>query len=255
MWDSPTEHFDRVKLSLSKKQLLDKVLVLSGAPSKGLALVLDDSNYEDSSNHIWRSNQAYHFNIKLGEVEEMSSEHLLKLMKSNDYSNLIWISEKICNGTDILFTWVLAHELRHLHQDSACHDLSLAGYFLTETLSYIETDRPWMWIMIPTELDAELSAWRITRELFGIDVADNYVKSQLNNSAQEKSIKLLLKFDPNKTYDPIKNTIIFLRKYQSKLNIQQKSNLDNNFIRNFNIDEVCAELNKNCGKNDRKNIV
>jgi len=164
-------------------------------------------------------------------------------MKSKKYSQLIWISGDISQGKDIDFIWGLAHELRHLEQDLITVVLSKAGNFLSNTLGNIEIDEQKIDLIVPTELDAELVAWCVTRNFFGNTIADSYVLSNSKSGMRKESFQFLLSYDPEQKYDVIGNTIKLLKKYQNQLEIVQKRTEDS-IIKKFNINEVFLELEK-----------
>ena len=182
-------------------------------------------------------------NIKDGGIEEMSPNSLLEIMQSSKYSHLVWISGDVSKSKDIEFIWTLAHELQHLKQDLITTILSKAGNFLPNTLGNIETDEQKIDLLVPTELDAELIAWRVTRIIFGNEIANLYVLNNSKSGERKKSYQCLLSYDPEKKYDVIGNTIRLLKKYQNQLEIVQKKTEDS-IIKRFNINEVCLELGK-----------
>jgi len=124
MWDSQTKIVDRAGVSADKGQYLEKLLLEYSIPKKGVVIILDNEDYVDYFNPIWR-NQGLHLSIRLGGIEEMSPEYLLKIMESNKYSNLVWISKRINTGDAIKFVWVASHEFQHLKQDAISHNLSV----------------------------------------------------------------------------------------------------------------------------------
>ena len=182
-------------------------------------------------------------NIKAGGIEEISPEPLLKIMKSKKYSHLIWVSGDVSKSEEIECIWTLAHELQHLKQDLTSLILSKAGNFLSNTLGNIATDEQKIDLLVPTELDAELIAWRVTRNIFGNKIANLYVLNNSKSGERKKSNQFLLSYDPEKKYDVIGNTIRLLKKYQNQLEILQKKSEDS-IIKRFNINGVCLELEK-----------
>ena len=237
MWDANTNIIDWIDLNNKRKILIKKVISYFNVPAKGVAIVIDNNYYKNFGNPIWRCSKANHMNIKDGGIEERSPERLLKIMKSKKYSHLIWVAGDVSKGKDIEFIWVLAHELRHLEQDLISIILSKAGKFLR----YIEIDELKIDLMIPIELDAELVAWRVTRNIFGNKIADLYVLNNSKSGERKESFQFLLSYDPEQKYNVIGNTIRLLKKYQNQLEIKQK-NSRSSFIKNFNIDEALLEL-------------
>ena len=243
MWDANTDIFDWVNLTQKRKVLIKKLISYFNIPAKGVAIVIDNKCYENSCNPRWRCSKAIYMNIKDGGIEEISPEPLLEIMHSKKYSHLVWISGDVSKSEEIECIWTLAHELQHLKQDLTSIILSKAGNFLSNTLGNIETDEQKIDLLVPTELDAELVAWRVAKNIFGNEIANSYVLNNSKSGERKKSYQFLLSYDPEKKYDIIGNTIRLLKKYQNRLEIVQKKSEDS-IIKRFNINEVCLELEK-----------
>ena len=241
LWDANTNIFDWVNLTKKRKVLIKKLILYFNIPAKGVAIVIDSKCYENSCNPRWRCSKATYMNIKDGGIEEMSPNSLLEIMLSKKYSHLVWISGDVSKSKDIEFIWTLAHELQHLKQDLISTILSKAGNFLRNTLENIEIDEQKIDLMIPTELDAGLAAWRVTRNIFGNKIADLYVLDNSKSGERKESFQFLLSYDPEQKYNVIGNTIRLLKKYQNQFEIKQR-NSRNSFIKNLNIDETLLEL-------------
>lgn len=242
MWKAATTVIDRFGLSEHRQILMDRIRSHFDIPSTGVVFVLEKEDYQDDPSSVWRQ-MAVHLNIEVGGVEEASPEHLLALMKSPNYSNLVWLSKQACEARDIHFAWILVHELRHLEQDLCSHTLSRVGHFLNCTLGSIDIEKPAVQNTIPTELDANLRAWRMTREIFGAEVVETYVQNESVARQHKQSFQILISYDPEKTYDVLGCTISLLRKYKSQLKGLQKQSEDN-FMATFDIDMVCSELSR-----------
>ena len=243
MWDANTNIFDWINLTKKRKELIKKLISYFNIPAKGVAIVIDNKCYENSCNPGWRCSKAIYMNIKDGGIEEMSPNPLLEIMHSKKYSHLVWISGDVSKSEEIECIWTLAHELQHLKQDLTSLILSKAGNFLSNTLGNIATDEQKIDLLVPTELDAELIAWRVTRNIFGNKIANLYVLNNSKSGERKKSNQFLLSYNPEKKYDVIGNTIRLLKKYQNQLEILQKKSEDS-IIKRFNINGVCLELEK-----------
>jgi len=186
---------------------------------------------------------AIHLNVKEGSLEEMSPGHLLRLMKSRQYSNLIWLSRQACEAPEIDFAWILTHELRHLEQDLSSHALSKAGHFLSCVLGVTHMEEPKVQNTIPTELDANLRALTVTREVFGTDAVESYVQNESSMSENQKQdFDVLGSHDTGEKYDVFGHTAALLRKYQFQFKEVQKRSEETS-IATFDIERVCSELN------------
>ncbi|TEU10632.1 MAG: hypothetical protein E3J21_25770 [Anaerolineales bacterium] len=220
--------------------LMERIRSRFAIPSTGVVFVLEKENYQDYPNSVWRQ-MAVHLSIKDAPLEEASPDHLLRLMKSCKYSNLIWLSRQACEARDIEFAWILSHELRHLEQDLSSHALSRAGHFLRYALGGIDIKEPKMQNTIPTELDANLRALTVTRGIFGDEYVDSYIQHESSVSEREKQdFDVLKSHDYGKRYDVFGRTVTLLRKYRSQLEEFQKQSTDRS-IANFDIERVCLE--------------
>ncbi len=240
MHNAATAVQDRFGLSKRRRVLMKRVRSCFGVPARGVVFVLEREGYQDYANPVWRST-AVHLNIEVGGVEERSPEHLLKLMESCQYSHLIWLSRQDCEARDILFAWILAHELRHLEQDLCSPTLSKAGHFLVRALGTVETKEPKMGNSIPTELDANLRAYRLTQWMFGTEVVKAHVQNEFDEESRKRLLGVLERSEHGKRYDVSGCTVALLRKYSSQLKEFQKRSVGQSTAA-FDIDKVCSEL-------------
>ncbi len=242
VWKAVTTVVDRIGLCEHRQILMHRIHSHFNIPYTGVVIVLEKEDYQTYHNHVWRQT-AVHLNIQVGGLEEMSPEHLLTLMRSQDYSNLIWLSKQACEARDICFAWILTHELRHLEQDLWSHTLSRAGRFLNCTLGRINMEEPQVQNAIPTELDANLCAWRVGRRVFGAEIVDTHVQNAPVGDNSKQSFQILRSHDPDKAYDVFGCTKSLLQKYQSQFKELQKQSEDK-FIATFDIDKACSELSR-----------
>ena len=159
---------------------------------------------------------ALQMNLKDGGVEEISPEHLLKIMESKQYAQLVWISNQVCESEDMEFCWVLAHELRHLEQEWISPYLGKAGYFLARTLGVSSINLPKITNSIPTELDANISTYKILNKMFKED-AEEYVRTQKDNDNERENFKVLEQYDPDLEYDVVHETLKILMDNEQEL--------------------------------------
>ncbi|KAF0194029.1 MAG: hypothetical protein FD169_2075 [Bacillota bacterium] len=238
MWTGENTILNRAGVPKELLVLASKVLSNFSIPPNGMVIVLDDSDYGDFHNQAWNKNMAFHANIRLGGVEEMSPLHLLELMDTGEYEHLVWLSKRACMSFRMDFVWILSHELRHLEHNRLSHMLSLTQDFLYQTLGLVEIDEPRLATIIPTELDAELAAWCATRQLFGDMIADSYVREK---AGQDLRFAVLLDYKPEKHFDFIGATVHLLQKYKTQLqNVQHDS--DDPLVKDFDIDAICPHL-------------
>jgi hypothetical protein len=237
MWESPTRYWNRFGLSQARLVLVNKVCSYFDIPAKGVVFVFEKEDYQECYYDVWRFNPewrklANHLNIRVGGVEEISPEHLLKLMKSCKYANLVWICRKACETPeDIDFAWILAHELRHLEQDLSSRTLSKAGHFLQCAQPLFKAKELKAQVTIPTELDANLRAYRVTKEEFGSEDVKAYLRNEFLANDRQELFETLERCHHGKRYDVFRSTVALLRKYRSQLKEFQNRSADESIAR------------------------
>jgi len=244
MWNAPTKIFDDgIAFDIEKKEKAYQLVSEFEISNIGVAIVFDSEDYLDFPNEIWRS-QGVHLNIKEGGIEDFSPNKLYDIMDSCEYSNLIWISNRICVGDIIQFVWVVSHEFQHYVQNSTGNIISVSNHFLYECFRdrRMVIDEPREESTIPHEFDAEITALKMVQKIFGINSAKKYIQNSKNRSRLEK----LSNFDNYQGDDVISNTVHFLTKYRSRL-IEFKKLTEDSFVKEFDIDKSIEELN-NCYK-------
>lgn len=140
---------------------------------RGYAL-FDDDDYVDYHNQKWRK-RALYFNVRRDGIEEMSPEHILKLLTARGCEHFVWISKRIGESEPIRMAWVYAHELRHAMQGALYPGLSEMTRSLREVL------RHGYQVDFPQELDAEMAARDIVRQVFGEGDYQAYRRNQVES--------------------------------------------------------------------------
>lgn len=241
MWKAKSEINDMVSLSTRQKCLLDQINKLFDFPAQGVIVIFDENDYDNYINPTWKFS-GLHLNVELGGIEEMSPEHILEIMESKKYAHLVWFSKRVSLLEDIKFSWIVAHEFRHLQQDFNSNILSKAGHFLYRAIGGINIEEQKIDVTVPTELDAELFAWKTVRHIFGFKVADSYVVNNSISGERCDAFKVLYNHGPDRPYDVVGSTIKLLRKYQSQLIELQSRLAEDYFLKGFDIDKACESL-------------
>lgn len=242
MWDAETS-FDYLDIISGKqKKLIHGVCEKFTIPSTGVALLFDRFDYKSyPKESIWR-NLGNHLNIELGDECDLKTPKAVeKLTDSKNYSHLIWLSKRVWSGKDIDLVWNLSHELRHLEQDVENRFLSLSGNFLYSNLSSVAIEEPKLWITVPTELDAELTAWRTSLKIFNSQDVKSYINKPRKSVDKQDQFRILSEHDPEDSYDVQGSLIILLRKYQTQLDEIIKDVYGSYSVLQ-NIDNICNKL-------------
>ena len=245
MWDYET-NFDYLGVVAGEsKTLLDRTCSKFPIPPKGLVLFFDRCNYQDyPERSIWR-NLGIHMNIEHGDNRNRKSPEPVEIIiKSRNYAQLIWLSQRAWDASQIDFVWNLSHELRHFEQYVENRAISLAYYFLKYCFCNFNVDieEPKIHTVFPPEKDAELAAWRISRQVINEPEVDSYVHNNANKGAKKEIFQDLLNYDPNKEYDVCNSTLLFLRKYKPQFENCLNSGPDYYLRKIGSIDDLCSRL-------------
>jgi len=140
-----------------------------------------------------------------------------------------------------IFDQVSCHEIGHLHQSRISTEISGAGHFLRAILGLIDIDEPKMQNTIPTEMDADLFAWRTAKQVLG-DEVDGYVMAEAEVGKRKDSFRLLLEHGLAQPYDVVAKTYNLMSKYRESLALKLSELEDSDHLRNFDIDQMLQSL-------------
>lgn len=180
---------DRIGLAESKKELVLRIHQHMGMDVEGLYIVFDDYDYTGYLNRLYTNNLAFHMNVELGGIEEMSPSHILEIIENPKCKYFIWVSRTVPLTDDMEFSWIYSHELQHMAQDIKYPNVSFLTCFLLVT--YHRVDPTTTVLDIPAELDAELKAIEILNVFFGAAACRAYLQHRLPiMRTSEYSLKL-----------------------------------------------------------------
>jgi hypothetical protein len=141
---------------------------------------------------------------------------ILAWIREQSWTRLIWISAAVASGEVAGIIWDLAHELRHLEQSQDCPELFQAGGELYRYgLMLWGEDTPWM--TVPTEVDCELAAWRVLRELRSPEDARRLVEERAADPEHARNAGILLALDPCAPFAIYDEMLALLREHSTKL--------------------------------------
>lgn len=227
----------RLDLSAPKRKLTAQVNAAMGADRADGYVIWDDQNYPDHPNPLYQK-KAYHMNVACGGVEEISPDHILKLMERPDCKHFIWISRDIGEAEPIRTVWVYAHEMTHLVQDLDVPILSSLTNFLR--LAYPRVEPPKRQIDIPGEFDAELTAKELVVKLFGRNEYQAYVKRQVQDCSEGKVyFRRFEEIQQSWSGDPMQESIRILCRHREVFKRELQALGRDGRHWSFNIDELC----------------
>ncbi len=224
-----------------KSDLIERINHMMKIPADGIYILFDDSDYEDHPNAIFRK-QAFHMNIKVGGVEEMSPEHILAIMDKPDCEHFVWVSKRIGKSEHIHFAWVYSHELQHLLRDISCHKLSIVGHFLNVTYGLIDPKVTRYYIDIPTEFDCDRRAKGIVTEIFGQEKCDRHILNQGQNPDRKDWAERMQDVEPSALFDVERETLDLLCQHKEPFKAQQRYLCkEEGMFCDLDIEEICAK--------------
>jgi len=167
----------RIEAEPKRREIADQVIEESGLASESLIVVLDDSDYEDCPNPRYSKDIAWYMNIRSGQLEEMSPEHMLEIMDPPCCDHLIWVSKRVAVGSCLRLVWVLAHELRHLKQEIEYPELSTTSLLIKRLSNQLPLKSKYQF-GVPAELDAEWLANQTVVKFFGSDSLTAFIDEE-----------------------------------------------------------------------------
>jgi hypothetical protein len=94
-------------------------------------------------------------------------------------THLVWLSRKVLAYSELMFVWVLAHELRHVYQAR----MSFRKTEIRRLLQDLRRKAPYSFLrssmLVPEEIDAEMSAMRLVEEMYGEDEVQQFLATNL----------------------------------------------------------------------------
>lgn len=146
--------------------LIQKVIGSAGIDYRPSYVMLDGQDYSNDP-ALLDEFQKFAFYWNRSKPKEHAPLHVRAVMDDTHCHHLIWLSRRALIEEEILFAWILAHELRHFCQ--AVQGLSFDGLSRSASelrrLPKFRTLPPTR--LTPAELDSDLFAMQIVRRLFG----------------------------------------------------------------------------------------
>lgn len=164
---------------------------LSGAHKQRMSLVrrvVDFLGSEYHPTHVLLDGEDYpHAESVLGEFRDIAfywnrerpticaPAHVRLLMEDDRCGHLIWLSRRAIEEEEILFVWIVAHELRHFYQATQGFSPSCLRRGAQELRRRAEyRDLPSSQLG-PAELDSDIFAMRTSKELIGSDRLNEFL--------------------------------------------------------------------------------
>jgi hypothetical protein len=190
------KHIDRLGVTQEKRDLMARVDAKLGTTGvRGYAL-LDDSDHRGFANRRFSELRAFYADVAFGGAEELSPRYVFDVMSLPDCDHFIWLSRREATASLPRFVWIYAHEVQHLVQrrsDQLCaraNSLIRAAYERAHGTPKLPLD-------IPSELDAELVARNVVRELLGEAVLTHYLEDQSMDAVRRAYLQRFRELEEN----------------------------------------------------------
>ncbi len=181
--------------------------------------------------------QGFYLNRKIESIipnpwpEEIEAE--IRSISASEH--FVWISNAICNSSDIYMAWLYAHELQHLLQVLKNKYILIVSSLLDYAKYEIhEVDKP-------TEIESEITAKRIVTEIFGKYECESFLKN-MKKTSRYNSIRYdkLLKLSVDSEFNVVKAVQKDICANKSHMKYIQKLWVDNELTDwDIDIDNLC----------------
>ncbi|MBL8483354.1 MAG: hypothetical protein JNJ60_14240 [Rhodocyclaceae bacterium] len=108
---------------------------------------------------------------------ECGPAYFLEVTSDTSCTHLVWLSHKTASYSEMLFSFVFAHELRHVYQSRFAfprEEIKKAVQPLRRQLNYIQMPPK---LFVEAEVDSELFALRTLNEMYGRKTVAHFLKS------------------------------------------------------------------------------
>lgn len=158
----------------AQKNLVQRVVDHAGTDYRPSHVLLDGGDYSENTSVLDEFRDiAFYWNRD--RPNERVPSHVRSLMEDDQCSHLIWLSRRALEEEEILFVWIVAHELRHLYQ--ATHGVSYEA--LKREVRELRRRTEFRDLpsspLSATELDSDIFAMRIARDIFGAEQVTQFL--------------------------------------------------------------------------------
>ena len=108
---------------------------------------------------------------------DRTPSHVRRLMQREECTNLLWFSRKAIGYDEVLFTWVVAHELRHVYQSRYDFPRADIRSVVRELRRKQEFTGLPPSVFAPEEIDSDACALRVAKEICGPEYASRFLSA------------------------------------------------------------------------------
>ncbi|MBD9363327.1 hypothetical protein EBB_23155 [Methylomonas sp. EbB] len=149
-----------------RADLVNRVVDLVGAEYRPTHVLLDGEDYSKTDGVLEEFKDIAFYWNRDHAINSVPS-HVLAVMKDVACHHMVWLSRRALEEDEILFVWIVAHELRHFFQ--VTHHFSLAS--LRQESQNLRRRQQYRGLpsgpMAPAELDSDIFAMSTCETFFG----------------------------------------------------------------------------------------
>lgn len=131
-------------------------------------IILDGTDYSTESTLLDESRDVA-FSWTRDRPTDHTPPHIRQIMQREDCANLVWFSRKAMGYDKVLFTWVIAHELRHVNQSKHGFPRADIRSVIRELRRRQEFIRLPPHVFAPEEIDSDVCGLRVAKALYGTE--------------------------------------------------------------------------------------
>lgn len=184
----------------AQASIVRRVVDFLGDEYRPSHVILDGADYSLESTLLDEFNDVA-FSWTRDRPTDHTPPHVRHLMRHEECTHLVWFSRAAIGYDEILFVWVVAHELRHIYQSR--HNFPNAR--IRSAVSELRRTQEFMHlppsIFAPEEIDSDVCALRVAKEICGVDHVSYFLSANLLPrcpfSAYPKLLECLLSKCPN----------------------------------------------------------
>ncbi len=105
--------------------------------------------------------------------------HVYQLMQREECTHLVWLSRTAIDYDEILFVWVVAHELRHVYQSRHSFPRARIRSVVSELRRTQEFRHLPPSIFAPEEIDSDVCGLRVAKAICGADHVSHFLSTHL----------------------------------------------------------------------------
>ena len=182
--------------------IISKCITFFELENKNIELVLANNKNDHSRFRKKKIQDSFglFFPTKDG-VEELAPENIVKATQSKNNDYVVWIKHDAITKSEIFFSWILAHEFRHIKQRIEYPNIMKCRLKLEEKFIISKTN--YNQHGIPCELDADIYARDFCYKVFGKFKTHQFIKELIQLGIREKSFNDIINQRPcdlNKRY-------------------------------------------------------